>query len=859
MPPTHQHLGGAVALALCTAFSSPLQAFSRESLGDTLYVEHLGNAASIMASDADGIFTFGHVSLQNGGAVKGLSGSGVYAYGNGTVKNWGSISGNYVNGVSLTEYNGVRIGRQAHIENHGTIEANLPNRFVGVSSGLSIGSGAVLNDEDALISGPSFGLLGKGKGSVNVANHGVIRGHQGIKLGGRHDDNVTNHGLIESTYGAGTAIDLGGGNDTLTLYSGSRVVGTIDGGSGLDELILNGSGGTLGNTRNFEWLKVNEGTWTLVGPKDFSSLVQVGNGAALINQGGIGGFTSVDPAGVYSGSGRTETLVVKGTLLANPQVGAPVVERDLTLATSSTLVYGIDSDGGSSTIEVGGTAYLQGGTLVVRAIDDNVPLTSVHTLLRAESVDGAFQKVSSDLAFMTYRLSYTPTDVGLIYSRNYVPLEQLAESENARNLAASLGQTAYFAPAPVEQLVDAPTNTGRSARMRRSANPVLEPDENSRVAAPGDSEVAAMEDRAGQSMAVVEVTAQPPALVSAVLASNTALAKKALDQLSGSQNANLGNATLSGVSQVGGNLLLAMRQLGDGQRLQRTDAPTTAVFSSGASGAKGRLWAQGLGNSGQFDRNRQNPQAMQQKTQGLLIGADWVLDADWHLGIVGGQSQTRLAGGHFNGAVDSWHLGSYALRQSGPLAIRLGAVHSHHDGSTQRTVAFGGLSERLKGNHDASSQQVFSEFGYTLGSGNLSVEPFVGLSYQRYHRQRYTEKGGDSALSVKAHSQDDTSSTLGARLAYQHRLDNGMSLMPRARVGWKHRHGRSAHSLTQSSALAGGSFETRSATLDRDSLVVDAGLDFRLSGDHSMGVGYTGEIAENRRLHAVQGEWTLRF
>jgi len=59
--------------------------------------------------------------------------------------------------------------------------------------------------------------------------------------------------------------------------------------------------------------------------------------------------------------------------------------------------------------------------------------------------------------------------------------------------------------------------------------------------------------------------------------------------------------------------------------------------------------------------------------------------------------------------------------------------------------------------------------------------------------------------------------------------------------------------------LGGDAFEIRSATLDRDSLVVDAGLDWRFSEDHVLGVGYTGEIADNRQLHGVQGEWTLRF
>lgn len=844
MPSTHDHLGWAVALALCTAFSPPLLASSRVSRGDTLSVEHLGDASSIMASSADGLFTWRNISLRNDGVVKGLSGSGVRAYGNGTVLNWGRISGHRTDGVFLTGYNGVRIDGLARIENYGVIEADVP-KGVGSSSGLSIGRGLVVNAEDALIQGPSFGILGQGKGPINVVNRGIIRGHRGIKLNGNHDDSVTNHGLIETTYiqnqdphgstasvymkgayRAGTAIDLGGGNDTLALYSGSQVFGAIDGGSGSDLLLLEGGSGMLGNTRNFESLSVNQGTWTLTGPADFSAQARVGNGAELINNGGITGATWVDQLGVYSGSGSTDSLVVNGIMLANSQSGAPVVTRDLTMGPSSVLVYGIDHDGGSSTVDVGGTAYLQGATLVLRPTADSVPSISVHTVLRAGQVEGSFHKVVSDLAFMTYRLSYTPTDVGLIYSRNYVPLEQIAESGNAKSLAASLGQTAYFAPAP----------------------------------APDGQKVG---DTTAPTMASTGQAPQPPALVSSLITSNAATAKIALNQLSGSHNANLGNATLSGVGQVGGGMLSAMRQWSDDRRLPGFETssgrPATLAFDSDSRGAKSRVWVHGLGNAGRFERSQQNDQAMHRKTQGLLIGSDWARAADWRLGVVGGQSQTRLGGSHFKGTVDSWHLGAYALHQSGPWATRLGAVHSRHDGNTRRNVAFAGFSERLSGRHQASSQQVFSEVGYALGFGNLSVEPFAGLDYQHYHRRAYTEKGGDAALSVKAHSQGNVRSTLGARFAHEHRLDRGMSLAPRLSAGWKHRYGHLTHAVMQSSALGGDAFEIRSATLDRDSLVVDAGLDFRLSEDHVLGVGYTGEIADNRQLHGVQGEWTLRF
>ena len=66
----------------------------------------------------------------------------------------------------------------------------------------------------------------------------------------------------------------------------------------------------------------------------------------------------------------------------------------------------------------------------------------------------------------------------------------------------------------------------------------------------------------------------------------------------------------------------------------------------------------------------------------------------------------------------------------------------------------------------AQQSRAFAELGYALGSGRLSAEPFANLGYQRYERDRYTEKGGPAALQVEGQTQDNFSSTFGLRLAH---------------------------------------------------------------------------------------------
>jgi outer membrane autotransporter protein len=241
------------------------------------------------------------------------------------------------------------------------------------------------------------------------------------------------------------------------------------------------------------------------------------------------------------------------------------------------------------------------------------------------------------------------------------------------------------------------------------------------------------------------------------------------------------------------------------------------------------------------------------------MGADWRIDEQWRIGVMAGKSDTRLDSRDLDGDLDSWHLGAYAQRQNGPVALRLGATYSNHDGSTKRRVAFNGFSDRPQGRYDASTQQAFAEVGYNLGRANVSIEPFASLGYQRYQRDGYTEKGGAAALKVQGQTQNNLNSTFGLRLAKLNTLDNGMQLTPRFSAGWKHTYG-DVYSETRQRLVTGGkNYSVHGAPLDRDSLLVDAGLDLGLSANHTLGVGLNGEFGTDSRNHGVTGQWRMNF
>ncbi|MDL2188907.1 autotransporter domain-containing protein [Pseudomonas sp. ChxA] len=770
----------------------------------------------LISGGRHGITTDLGATLTNYGTVIGRNGSGFGSDGDGTVINHGTITGAFSGLQPDGDGDGVDIDKVAHIENYGVIQGVGAggvdkNGFANGSEGIALGGGYVYNAKGALVSGANNAVLvddgsdGPGVAATTLENHGVIQGLDGfgVKFVGNFADTVINAGTISGSNGL--ALDLGGGDDKLVLLGGSRFVGLVDGGTGYDRVIMDDpAGGSFGNSRNFEWLDVKQGIWTLTSNGDFSDGGEIFSGAKLINQGSIAGNVTVDAGGTYAGGGSVGGLVVNGTLQTNTALGTATITRDLKMGGGSTLAYGVNADGSSAPIKVGGTAYLNRATLAVNPGEGTYPWQSHYTVLQAGSINGTFGNVTSDYAFLTPTLDYSPTQVGLTYSRNDIAFNQFATTRNGANAANSLAGLGKNSP-----------------------------------------------------------------LYNALLNTTNATAGGAIEQLAGSSTANLTSATLGASAQVGNSMLAAMHQMGGGAGLlvglDQKDTPALAATSVPSDArnlndpnARGRLWLQGIGSYGKLD-GEHGSNGLTQRTKGTLLGADWALDSDWRVGVLGGYSKTDLETTGVDGSVDSWHAGLYALRQNGPLALRLGAAYSGHQGDSKRTVAFNGFSDRPKGDYDANSQQAFAELGYAMGSGRLSAEPFANLGYQRYQRDSYSEKGGAAALHVDGQTQDNFSSTFGLRLAHLSQLDNGISLTPRVSAGWKHTYGEVDSNTRQAFVAGGTAFNVEGSALDRDSLLLEAGLDVGLSARHSLGLGYTGELGSNSRNHALTGQWQMRF
>lgn len=251
--------------------------------------------------------------------------------------------------------------------------------------------------------GDENGLSSSGIRPTWLENHGSLIGLNGagVKLGGNQNDEVDNAGLIQ---GKTVALDMGGGNDTLMVRSGSRIEGLVDGGEGINGAYLDDHAGGTFNGANRMNLWVAKGEWTLSGPIKNSEMNQVYSGATLINQSSISGKTTVERDATYSG-GTASQLDVAGTLRMGP---ATRIDKDLNMQAGSTLAF---TPGADETVSVGNCAKLSGATLNIQVPDENNLPSRPVRLLNAERIEGQFANVTSNLKNMIPVLTYKAHDV----------------------------------------------------------------------------------------------------------------------------------------------------------------------------------------------------------------------------------------------------------------------------------------------------------------------------------------------------------------------------------------------------------------------------------------------------------------
>jgi outer membrane autotransporter protein len=272
-------------------------------------------------------------------------------------------------------------------------------------------------------------------------------------------------------------------------------------------------------------------------------------------------------------------------------------------------------------------------------------------------------------------------------------------------------------------------------------------------------------------------------------------------------------------------------------------------------------WAQGIGAWGKNDGDS-NAAGLSRDLAGFFTGVDHRFGNNWRAGIAGGYTNSSVTDSSraSSANIDTAQLGAYAGANYGAWNLRVGAAGSWSTIDTNRQILFPGFSDDASARYGAMTAQLFSEVGYSVVLGTVAAEPFAGLAWVHLSTDSFNETAGTMAALAGASSQDDVGySTLGARAATIFMLPNGMALTARASAAWQHAFG----DVTPDAVLAfegtASAFTVAGVPLARDAALLETGFDVSITPRASVGISYTGQLAQGLQDNSVKGNLLIRF
>ncbi|MGO9755920.1 MAG: autotransporter domain-containing protein, partial [Roseiarcus sp.] len=477
------------------------------------------------------------------------------------------------------------------------------------------------------------------------------------------------------------------------------------------------------------------------------------------------------------------------------------VAGDVGFRPGSTYIVGVNAAGRSDALVVSGKARLAGGTVDVQATPGTFTPASHYTILTASGgVSGHFASlaIDPDFAFVAPELTYAPTRVTLGFAQA-APFASAAATPNQLATASAIQAQGSGAPLYGALL-------GQSVTGARAAFDALSGEIH-------------------------------PSAVSAAFDDARLPREAVLDRLASPYGAPGGGATgFSAMSAIVGPTVPAN------------------VFAA---------WGQAFGSFGHVGGDG-DAATLDRSMGGFILGLDATLDQRYRLGVAAGYTQSILSldARDSSGNVDSTFGGVYGGASLEALQLRGGAFYAYNRYGADRTIAFPGFGDTASSGYGGDTLQAFGEAGWRMPvsgfAGPTFVEPYAGALAMHIDTASFAEAGGASALSGAAAGYDYGATTLGLR--GETAVFAGAPLFARAMLGWQHVFG----AVTPGSTLAFESapaipFSVAGAPVARDALLVEAGFDWRLSANASIGVFYSGALAAHDQDNAIKGRFQIAF
>ncbi|MEN4919202.1 autotransporter domain-containing protein [Achromobacter spanius] len=730
--------------------------------------------------------TFG-ISLSDGATVTG------------DIINEYRITGDYSAGVGIEVVSSSTV--VGKIVNNGNIDAGIVVSSGTVNGGI-VNNGTIMSKMD----GVAVDVAGANL-SMTVVNSGTIFGDVLLGTSTLNLDGGTVYGAITGDDNQHSRLMASsGGISTLNVNTDFTPQGTITVGA---VNVAEGKTLTLSGTKLNGLLTV-KGTLAGTGNVGMTTL----ESGATLSPG-----TAVSTGHVMMASASLAPVAMVAVIPTTPQIGTLTVNGDLTFNPGSTYRVDATPDGKSDRVNVTGTANLAGSVVHVGEGGTYAPSTS-YTILSAGNLNGHFDSLSSNLAYLQPTLSHQGNDVVLTVDLKQVP----TEPDSKPSPGNTGGETR-----PIEFADLAVTSNQRSAANAVQTLPKTSSLYTRVMNLPNGAPAGVFADLSGESFG---------SSVTAMQNVSNNVASLPTAQLRANMNA--GFIPGPPTAQVG---------RGDASMLPRSAAQP--------------MWAQVFGNWRSMDGNG-NVAKSRERDVGIFIGGDHGVGNGWRLGGAFGYTDSRItvddrsAKSDVNSYSAILYGGKSFEAGSGKINFTAGLAYTWHDIDSKRNINAAGERQELKADYSASTGQVFTDVGYAIPlTDRITLEPFFGADFSDLRTRGFSESGGDAALSGKSSTNNVGTTTLGLRAQTTFDVKDTAGRL-RGMLGWRHAYGDVNPEATMS--FDGSQpFTVAGNPLARDAAVLELGVDLAMSKNATLGLAYSGQFGDGNRQNTGTVNVSWRF